>query len=101
MAAAERERTKRSRTWLERLELVRERGLEPVLIETAARWYTTPRHVLSQHRQRSAVLARHSFCRTLYAEPYRLSSTEVGELVGLDHSSVLSALGTLARKRSA
>lgn len=102
MAEHDRIAAKRARTWIERLELVRARGLEPVLIEIAARYFVSPRHVVDGRRHKNSVLARHDFCRTLYGEPYKLSSPEIGELLGLDHTTVLSACGRLGRdKRSA
>jgi hypothetical protein len=69
------------------------------IIEAVAESYgMTVDVVMSRRRDAAAVQARHACIRAVSQAKPGWSSVQIGELFGLDHSTVLYAIGSLKRK---
>ena len=79
-----------------RRERLAQRGLLPLLGETAERYHVTTVEILSARRTRGIVAARHGFWRAVLAlrieERPLFSQSDVGRLWGVDHTTVSSAM---------
>jgi chromosomal replication initiation ATPase DnaA len=71
---------------------LRERGLLDVVERVAKEHRSTVDEILGTCKQRHIVLARHDAWRALAAALPTWSSTSLGDLVGVDHTSILYAL---------
>lgn len=69
-----------------------------IIADTAARNHMNYRLVMSPRRTSPVVKARHAAIRAVHnAKPW-LSSTDLGAIFGLDHTTILYVLGRLKRK---
>jgi hypothetical protein len=77
-----------------------QKPLVDLLIAVAEELGTTPRAMRSRSRRRAIVLARVVFCRRAYATG-RYSTTQVGQAIQREHTSVSYFLGQLTEKHPA
>ena len=80
---------------------LRERGLEGIVESVAAEHRVTMTELLGVCKQRHIVRARHAAWRALATALPAWSSTSLGDLVGVDHSTILYALGRTNASRKA
>jgi chromosomal replication initiation ATPase DnaA len=78
---------------------LRERGLLHIVERVATEHRTTVDEVLGRCKQRHIVGARHAAWRALANALPTWSSTSLGDLVGVDHTSILYAIGRTAAAR--
>lgn len=72
-------------------------GLFDVLVDAARAHYVSVDDVLGRARTPHAVAARRQVAVALRGDPYRRSYSEIGKLLGRDHTSIMNLTGSKHR----